>query len=144
MLLSGDAMTQPIAIQIPSAQDRAQVQTALAHLTQDAAAGLRLQDLPEEVGSLVHRLLSEVAQGHAVQLIPVQAELKTQEAADLLGVSRPHLVKLLDEGKLASWKVGTHRRVKLQDLLAYRDQRDRERQQALQDLSDLDQELGLL
>jgi len=137
-------MTQPIAIQIPSAQDRAQVQTALAHLTQDASAGLRLQDLPEEIGSLVHRLLSEVAQGHAVQLIPVQAELRTQEAADLLGVSRPHLVKLLDEGKLSSWKVGTHRRVKLQDLLAYRDQRDLERQQALQDLADLDQDLGLL
>ena len=78
-----------------------------------------------------------------MQLVPVYAELRTQEAADLLGVSRPHLVKLLDEGKLASWKVGTHRRVKRQELLAYRDRRDTARQQALQELTDLDQELGL-
>ena len=135
-------MTQPIAIQIPSDQDRVQARHALAHLTQDDA-GLRLQDLPEGVGSLVQSLLREVALGHAVQLVPVHAELRTQEAADLLGVSRPHLVKLLDEGKLFSWKAGTHRRVKLQDLLTYRDQRDAERQQALQELADLDQELGL-
>ncbi len=136
-------MTQPIAIKIPSDQDRVQARTALAHLEQDAS-GVRLQDLPEGVGRLVQRILSEVAQGHAVQLVPVYAELRTQEAADLLGVSRPHLVKLLDEGRLASRKVGTHRRVKLPDLLAYRDRRDAERQQALQELADLDQELGLL
>ena len=53
-------------------------------------------------------------------------------------------VKLLNEGKLGSWKVGTNRRVKLEDLLVYRDQRDRERRQSLQELADLDQELGLL
>lgn len=136
-------MTQPIAIKLPSDQDRAQARNVLAHLNEDNA-GLRLQDLPEGIGHLVQSILREVAQGHAVQLVPVHAELRTQEAADLLGVSRPHLVKLLDEGKVASWKVGTHRRVKLQDLMTYRDQRDAERQQALQDLADLDQELGLL
>ena len=136
-------MTQTIAIKIPSDQDRLQARNALAHLAQEDTQ-LRLRDLPEDVGRLVHNILSEVAQGHAVQLVPVHAELRTQEAADLLGVSRPHLVKLLDEGKLSSWKVGTHRRVKLEDLLAYRDQRNAERQQALQDLADLDQELGLL
>ena len=135
-------MTQPIAIKLPSAQDRVQARQALAHLTQDAA--LRFQDLPEGVGHLVQSILREVAQGHAVQLVSVHAELRTQEAADLLGISRTHLVKLLDEGKVASWKVGTHRRVKLQDLMTYRDQRNAERQQALQDLADLDQELGLL
>lgn len=136
-------MTQPIAIKLPSDQDRVQARNVLAHLNKDNA-GLRFQDLPEGVGHLVQSILREVAQGHAVQLVPVHAELRTQEAADLLGVSRPHLVKLLDEGKLASWKVGTHRRVKLQDLMTYRDQRNAERQQALQDLADLDQELGLL
>ena len=136
-------MTQPIAIKLPSDQDRVQARTVLAHLNQDNA-GLRFQDLPEGVGHLVQSILREVAQGHAVQLVPVRAELRTQEAADLLSVSRPHLVKLLDEGKLASWKVGTHRRVRLQDLMTYRDQRDAERLQALQDLADFDQELGLL
>ncbi|GAA4006441.1 hypothetical protein GCM10022631_17330 [Deinococcus rubellus] len=92
----------------------------------------------------MQRLLSEIAQGHAVQLLPVEAELRTQEAAELLGISRPHLVKLLDEGQLPSWKVGTHRRIRLDDVLTYREQRMAARLQALQELADLDQALGLL
>ncbi|GGO40723.1 hypothetical protein GCM10008949_50530 [Deinococcus humi] len=92
----------------------------------------------------MHSILGEVAKGHAVQVLPVHAELSTQEAADLLGVSRPHLVKLLEEGALPHHKVGTHRRVKLDDVLTYRHQRDQDRRQALQALADLDQELGLL
>jgi len=83
---------------------------------------------------LLQTILDEVAQGHAVQLVPLHAELRTQEAADLLGVSRPHLVKLLEEGAVPHWKVGTQRRVRLQDVLAYRDQRDAGRQQAMQEL----------
>ena len=143
MLQSGGATTQLIAIKLPSDQDRLQARNVLARLAQDAS-GLRLQDLPEGVGCLVQSILSEVALCHAVQRVPVHADLGTQEAADLLGVSRPHLVRLIDEGKLTSWKVGTHRQVKLQDLLVYRDRRDTECQQALQELADLDQELGLL
>ncbi len=107
-------------------------------------ADLRLQDLPSSVSLLVQRLLSEVAQGHAVQLLPIEADLRTQEAAELLGISRPHLVKLLDEGRLPSWKVGSHRRVRLDDVLTYREERTAARLQALQELADLDQELGLL
>ena len=95
---------------------------------------MRLQDLPEGVGCLVQSILSEVALCHAVQRVPVHADLGTQEAADLLGASRPHLVRLIDEGKLISWKVGTHRQVRLQDLLVCRDRRDTEHQQALQEL----------
>lgn len=133
MLHFGGATTQLIAIKLPSDQDRLQARNVLARLAQDAS-GLRLQDLPEGVGCLVQSILSEVALGHAVQRVPVHADLGTQEAADLLGVSRPHLVRLIDEGKLTSWKVGTHRQVKLQDLLVYRDRRDTERQQALQEL----------
>ena len=133
MLHFGGATTQLIAIKLPSDQDRLQARNVLTRLVQDAS-GLRLQDLPEGVGCLVQSILSEVALGHAVQRVPVHAELGTQEAADLLGVSRPHLVRLIDEGKLTSWKVGTHCQVKLQDLLVYRDRRDTERQQALQEL----------
>lgn len=93
---------------------------------------------------LLQTILDEVAQGHAVQLVLLHAELRTQEAANLLGVSRPHLVKLLEKGAVPHWKVGTQRRVRLQDVRAYRDQRDAGRQQAMQELADLDQELGLL
>ena len=133
MLHFGGATTQLIAIKLPSDRDRLQARNVLARLAQDAS-GLRLQDLPEGVSCLVQSILSEVALDHAVQRVPVDAELGTQEAADLLGASRPHLVRLIDEGKLISWKVGTHRQVKLQDLLVCRDRRDTEHQQALQEL----------
>jgi excisionase family DNA binding protein len=137
-------MTQTTPLQLPSPRDQSLARETLAQLAGGRAPELRLTDLPQSVRALVQQLLSEVAQGHAVQLVPVHAELGTQDAADLLGVSRPHLVKLLDEGQLPSWKVGSHRRLRLQDLLAYRDMRDAARQQAMQALADLDQELDLL
>jgi excisionase family DNA binding protein len=133
-----------LPLQLPSEQDSAQTREVLSRVTGGQGTPLRLQDLPPGVSQLIQTLLSEVAQGHAVQIIPVHAELRTQEAADLLGVSRPHLVKLLDEGVLPSWKVGAHRRVRLAELLAYRDRREAAARQAMQDLTDLDQELGLL
>ena len=80
---------------------------------------------------------------NAVRLVPVNRDLTTQEAADLLNISRPYLIKLLEEGVIPCAKVGTHRRIRLNDAMAYKQRRDTERQVALDQVTELNQEMGL-
>jgi excisionase family DNA binding protein len=79
----------------------------------------------------------------AVRLIPVHTEPTTQEAADMLNISRPSLIQLLDEGKIAYRRVGTHRRVRFEGLMAYQRSADAGRRTALAELAAYDQEIGL-
>ena len=76
-------------------------------------------------------------------LIPVHAELTTQQAADILNVSRPFLIEQLEKGVIPYRKVGTHRRVMFEDLMEYKQTMDHNRLKALEELSVIDQELGL-
>ncbi len=99
--------------------------------------------LPRAALDLLRKLLAEMAQGNAVTIVPVHAELTTQEAADMLNVSRPHLVKLLTEEKIPHTMVGSHRRVRLRDLLAYKHQQDERSREALENLAEQAQELDM-
>ena len=82
-----------------------------------------------------------VGKGEAVNLVPFGTELTTQQAADLLNVSRPFVIKLIDAGELPHHKVGRHRRIKAEDLFAYKRRRDRTRSAALRKLARLGQEI---
>jgi excisionase family DNA binding protein len=108
----------------------------------DAAKEETLQ-LPAPAVKMLVRILEEMARGNAVTLIPVHAELTTQEAAEMLNISRPSLIQLLDEGKIEYRKVGTHRRVRFDALMAYKRQADTERRAALTELAAYDQEIGI-
>jgi excisionase family DNA binding protein len=99
--------------------------------------------LPPSVVRILIEGLSEIGKGNAVRLVPQHADLTTQEAADLLNLSRPYVVRLLDEGKIPSHKVGTHRRVRLDDVLAYKQESDADRLDALKNLVAEAQELNM-
>ena len=83
------------------------------------------------------------AAGNAVQVVPVHAELTTQEVANIMNVSRPHMVKLLEEGQLPYHKTGRHRRILFADLMEYKKKRDADSLVAMQELAAQAQELGL-
>ena len=99
--------------------------------------------LPAAAVRLLLDMLGQMAAGHAVAIVPIHAELTTQQAADVLGVSRPFLVGLLEQGKLPFHKVGTHRRVRYGELIAYKRREHEARRRALNELARQGQELGM-
>lgn len=144
--LEKSGLPDPLASDLARASSAALARLLREHPEQDRAH-VRMDGadlvLPRQAVELLRNILTEMAQGHAVTILPVHAELTTQEAANILNVSRPHLVKLLEDGDIPFFKVGSHRRIRLQDLMAYSSRRAEESEAALQELVDQAQELDM-
>ncbi|WP_019218450.1 excisionase family DNA-binding protein [Legionella tunisiensis] len=100
-------------------------------------------EIPASAVKLVIAILSEMAEGNAITLIPKHAHLTTQEGADMLNVSRPFFVKLLEEGAIPFQRVGNRRRVLARNVMAFKERMISEREKALQELVDQAQSLDM-
>jgi len=98
--------------------------------------------LPEAVFYVLERVAEVLARGDAIAVVPVGREVTTQQAADLLNVSRQYLVRLLDEGRIPFRKTGKHRRLRIEDVLAFKERRDKDRRAGLRELSRMTEEFG--
>lgn len=99
--------------------------------------------LPLPALRLLHAILKEMAQGNAITLLPANVMLTTQEAADILSVSRPFLVGLLEAGKIPYQRLGSHRRILFKDLMAFKEKTDAAREEAFRQLTEEAQELDM-
>ncbi|MEA5623950.1 helix-turn-helix domain-containing protein [Nostoc sp. UHCC 0251] len=99
-------------------------------------------NIPEPIYQVLLQVVHAMASGKAISIIPQQQELTTQQAAEFLNVSRPYLIKLLEQGEIPHIKVGSHRRVRFDDLMSYKQQRDVKRDQLLSELTQMSQEAG--
>lgn len=141
---------QPAYLPSPEEQRQAEESSRLlaSHLREphpELRFGRKKEAVPLPAGAVkfLYAILSEMAAGNAVTVIPTHAELTTQQAADLLNVSRPFLVNLLESGTIPFHKAGTHRRIYLEDLMTYKATRERDSQEAMDALARQAQELGM-
>lgn len=99
--------------------------------------------IPLSALNLLSDILKAMGQGKLISLVPIATEVTTQSAAEMIGCSRPHLVKLLEEGKIPFTKVGKHRRIKFDDIMKYRKQMKETQKQNIIDIMNFDEEAGL-
>lgn len=145
---------QRLSTRLPSAQERAsanQLRRIIASQTDhERETKLKVTDengrpadviLTPDLSALLMDLLRHIGGGDAVTLVPVTQMLTTQQAADILNVSRPYLIGLLERGEILFTLTGRHRRIKAEDLFAYKIKRDQERAVALSELAALDADL---
>ena len=99
--------------------------------------------IPLHALKLLAKILKATSQGKTISVVPIATEMTTQAAAEFLGCSRPHLVKLLEEGKIAFTKVGKHRRVQFEDVANYRKKMKSRQKNLIIDIMKSDEEIGL-
>ena len=99
--------------------------------------------IPLSALKLLGDILKAMGQGKLISIVPVATEMTTQAAAEFLGCSRPHLVKLLEEGKIPFTKVGKHRRIRFDDIIQYKNKMKEQQKQNIIDIMNFDEEKGL-
>lgn len=158
MELTGQSLDNQIRRMMPVAaapEERAQVE-AFARVLSDLVCHASGQvpasrlvgpddesiEVPTSLLYILERVAELMARGDAVTIVPVCQEVTTQQAADLLNVSRQYLVRLLDEGRIPFRRTGKHRRLRVHDVLTYKSARDRDRHAGLRELARLTQDFG--
>ena len=99
--------------------------------------------VPVRALELLSDILKAMSQGKPISIVPIATEVTTQKAAEILGCSRPFIVKLLEEGKIEYTKVGKHRRIKFEDVLKYKQQMKEAQKKHLIEIMNFDEEVGL-
>jgi len=144
-------------LELPTPETQHEAQTALRELTSASATvetvRVRISpkgrgkehtaEVPRQAFELFLEVLGQLANGNAVTIIPVRAELTTQQAADLLNVSRPHLVEMLERNEIPFRRVGSHRRIAAAEVLAYKKRDEARRRGVMDELTAEAQKLGL-
>lgn len=145
-----DMETETDRVLITAEHDEQAALTVLEALLQHEDGPLRIVDAhgheveaPASLVSFLRQATHLLAQRKTIGIMPFGRDLTSREAANLLNVSRPYLIHLLDEGAIPYTKVGTHRRIALEAVLGYKAKRDAERNRALDELTQLNQEMGL-
>ena len=136
-------MSQVTTPVLPSQHDTEMARALNTKLNSKVVPDVSVRDLPDSVLLLVREILAQVAMGNAVSLSALPREFTTQQAASVLGVSRPFVIKLLEQGELAYRKVGSHRRIALEEVLAHQERSKVNRFAALDALIADAQELGM-
>lgn len=99
--------------------------------------------IPISALKLLAKILEQISKGNPISIVPIATEVTTQAAAELMGCSRPHIVKLLEDGEIPYTKVGKHRRIKYEDVAVYKKEMKSKQRKNIQDLMELDEESGL-
>jgi excisionase family DNA binding protein len=143
------ALSTPVA---PSEQDRKVIESfsrALEHVSADHAQivvngkGPERLAVPRPIFEVLKMVADQMGKGRAISVVPTKMLITTQQAADILGVSRQHVVKLITEKELPHEMVGTHRRIRIEDLIQYKRRREATRDEALRRLSEQAERLEL-
>lgn len=144
IILGNSASVESVVAQEQEAQTFKELEYILSSAGSTKLVGANGEqiDIPESLSQVLRHVVQAFVKGRIISIIPENCEMTTQQAADFLNVSRPYLIKLLEQGEISHIKVGTHRRIPFQDLMRYKEQRDNKRRQALKELTEFLQDEG--